>query len=168
MFLHLSVILSTGGYLPLVPGVFVTSERKTTIVLQCYKTPSGQTPPGRPPGQTPPRADTTLGRHPLGRHPQPPSRHTPGRHPWPSACWDTVNKRAVHIRLECIPVPSDVSWQIKLISFKLYTFRFRQSRTILFLLPAKFPQLHLSTDIISVSLSLQNKIFFKPKYSDET
>ena len=44
-----------------------------------------------PPGQTPPR---TRGRHPPGRHP-----------PYPrSACWDTVNKRAVRIPLECILV----------------------------------------------------------------
>ena len=43
---------------------------------------------------TPLRADnTTLGRHPppLGRHPPP-----------PSVCWDTVNKLAVRIPLECI------------------------------------------------------------------
>ena len=52
----------------------------------------GQTPLplGRhPPGQTP-----LLGKHPhLGRHP-----------PLSSACWDTVNKRAVCIPLECILV----------------------------------------------------------------
>ena len=30
--------------------------------------------------------------------------HPPGRHPLPSACWDTVNKRAVRILLECILV----------------------------------------------------------------
>ena len=79
MFLHLSVILSTGGV--------------------CH-----------PPRQTPPswaethRADTprqthSLGRHPPGRHP--PQGDTP---PLPSACWDMVNKGAVHILLECILV----------------------------------------------------------------
>ena len=47
-------------------------------------TPHGQTPHG----QTPLRAHT----------------HTLGRHPPPSASWDTVNKWAVHILLECILV----------------------------------------------------------------
>ena len=71
--------------------------------------------------------------HPLGRHPQhlpahtpllahtpwadipaahtppwhtlPLDRHPPGTHtPPPTACWDTVNKRAVRIPLECILV----------------------------------------------------------------
>ena len=40
-----------------------------------------------------------LGRHPPGRHPP-----TRGRHPLCSACWDTVNKRAARIPLECILV----------------------------------------------------------------
>ena len=31
----------------------------------------------------------------------PPGRHPPDRHPPGSACWDTVNKRAVRILLEC-------------------------------------------------------------------
>ena len=44
-----------------------------------------------PPGQTPP------GRHPPGRHPLADT-------PLPSACWDTVKKRAVRILLECIIV----------------------------------------------------------------
>ena len=58
--------------------------------------PWSDIPPGR---HTPHRADTPLGRHPLH-----------------SACWDTVNKRAVSILLECILVlhsfglqPLDVS-----------------------------------------------------------
>ena len=70
-----------------------------------------------PPGRHTPWADTPLVRHsPLVRHP--PGRHPPaqcmlaytpcpahaGIHPLPSACWDTVNKRAVRIPLECIPV----------------------------------------------------------------
>ena len=42
----------------------------------------------------------------------PPCRHPPaqcmlGYTPPPSACWDTVNKRAVRIPLECILVPMD-------------------------------------------------------------
>ena len=59
----------------------------------------------------------TRGRHPPGRHPpeQTPPWETPpgpeadtlpGRHPLCSACWDMVNKRAVHIPLECILVSS--------------------------------------------------------------
>ena len=72
----------------------------------CHTTPTpwADTPLGRhtpldthTPRQTPPWVDTLPGRHfpwadtPLGRHP-----------PLPSACWDTVNKRAVRIPLECI------------------------------------------------------------------
>ena len=65
-------------------------------------TPLGRHSPGRHPpswaGRHPPRADPPLGRHSLGR--QPPG-HTP---PPRSTCWDTVNKRAVRIPLECILV----------------------------------------------------------------
>ena len=80
MFLHLSVILSTGG----------------GCLLQCKYTPPRQTPLllGRHPlGQTPPWANTPLGRHPMGRYPRadtpwaetplgsnPPSRYPPGGH----------------------------------------------------------------------------------------
>ena len=69
---------------------------------------------GHPNGHTSPRADTQPGRHPLGTHTPPadtPGRHLSGRHtppgqnnPLHSACWDTVNKRAVRIPLECILV----------------------------------------------------------------
>ena len=48
MFLHLSVILSTGG---------------VSASVHAGIHPHGQTPPSHPPGQT------TPGRHPLGRHP---------------------------------------------------------------------------------------------------
>ena len=75
--------------------------------------PTRQTPPGQTPGRPP-------GRHPPGRHL--PWAHTPGHlgihppvqcmlgytHPiptlLPSACWYTVNKRAIRIPLECILV----------------------------------------------------------------
>ena len=89
MFLHLSVILFTGGSA-------TTLGRHPPLA----DTPQAGTPPAQIPlGQTP------LGRHPLGRHPL-------GRHPLPlphspslcSAYWDTVNKRAVRILLECILV----------------------------------------------------------------
>ena len=104
MFLHLSVILFTGGCLP----------------APWADTLPWADPPGR----------HTPGRHPLGRHP--PGQTSPlGRHPpwadtphaqtcWDTptpaqcmlgytpllrrACWDTVNKRAVSILLECILV----------------------------------------------------------------
>ena len=64
-------------------------------------TPSPQGPEADPPDQrqTPlspqePEADTPLCRHPRAR----------GRHPLCSACWDTINKRAVRVPLECILV----------------------------------------------------------------
>ena len=55
----------------------------------------GYTPPGQtyPTRQTPPWADNP---HPVYA----------GIHPLRSACWDTVNKRAVRIPLECILVLS--------------------------------------------------------------
>ena len=96
MFLHLSVILFTGrGCLPLVLGGV------------CHTLPS------RHPLDRHPQADTPLGRHAPGE--TPPGHTTPpGRHLLPSACWDTpplcsacwdmVNRRAVHILLECILV----------------------------------------------------------------
>ena len=82
IFLHLSVILFTGG----VPG-------------QVH-------PPGRyPPGQVhPPGSQYTPWQVP------PPGKYTPwqvhplGRYPPNSACWVMVNKRAVRILLECILV----------------------------------------------------------------
>ena len=67
-------------------------------------TPLGRhPPPGRhPPGRQPP------GRQPPGRHP--PGRQPPGRRPLRSVCWDTVNKRAVRIPLECILVLVLLQW----------------------------------------------------------
>ena len=61
--------------------------------------PLGQT---NPPGQAPP------GRYPPGQRP-----------PLPSACWDTVNKRAVRIPLECILVIYKLYLK-KLIKFRNY------------------------------------------------
>ena len=74
--------------------------------------PQAGTPPRQehPPGQVhPPKAGTHPGQvHPPGRY-TPLGRYTLlGRytpwqvHPPNSACWDTVNKRAVRILLECI------------------------------------------------------------------
>ena len=56
MFLHLSVILSTGGVCP----------------SACWDTPPRQTPPGRHPlwADTPSGQTPALGRHPLGRPPR--------------------------------------------------------------------------------------------------
>ena len=65
------------------------------------------------PGQTLTLGQTPPCKHPLGR--TPPGRQSPGQTAppcpvhagiptplLPSACWDTVNKRAVRISLECI------------------------------------------------------------------
>ena len=83
MFLHLSVILFTagGGGLPHTHP----------------KSPRADNPWANTPWADIPQTDTLLGKHPLGRHP-------PGRHPLCSAFWNTVNKRAVRILLECILV----------------------------------------------------------------
>ena len=93
MFLHLSVILFTGG------GVCLWSRGGV-----CLCPPQGRHPPGQKP---------LLGRHPLWADTPLPSQYwdTP---PYPvhagihsllcSACWDMVNKRAVGILLECILV----------------------------------------------------------------
>ena len=90
----------------------------------CWDTPLGRHPPRQTParqtpsGQTPPPwADIFLGRNPppracWDRHPLPSAcwMHIPrpmhaGIHtPLRSGCWDTVNKRAVRIPLECILV----------------------------------------------------------------
>ena len=54
----------------------------------------------------PPRKTSPLSRHPPGQT-LPLGRHSLGRHPpspMPSTYWDTVNKRAVGIPLECILV----------------------------------------------------------------
>ena len=77
MFLHLSVILFTGGCL--LRGVCHTHTHPWA------DNPRGQTPS---PGRHPPWEDTPLGR--------PPPPH--------SACWDTINKRPVRNLLECDPV----------------------------------------------------------------
>ena len=72
-------------------GVFHTPSRQTTsrqTPLLCRH--PQQTPLPR---QTPPSQADTLGQTPF-----------PWRHPLHSACWDTINKRAVRILLECILV----------------------------------------------------------------
>ena len=81
-----------------------------TCLWFCPQGGGGSTthPPGRHPlpEQTPPtpRADTPRADTPLGRHLPFLGRHRPGRHPLHGACWDTVNKQAVYILLECILV----------------------------------------------------------------
>ena len=60
---------------------------------------------GGVPGQVPPRQVYPPGQvHPVGRYT--PSAGTPplARYTPSNACWDTVNKRAIHILLECILV----------------------------------------------------------------
>ena len=74
--------------------------------------PTGQVRPplgwaGTPPRQVHPQAGTPLGRYtPSGQVHTPRQVHTHPRQvpPPSSACWDTVNKRAVRILLECILV----------------------------------------------------------------
>ena len=70
-------------------------------------TPPGRYPPkaGAPPKQVPPPGRYTPGQvHPLAVTP-------PGRYPLAhSACWDTVNNRAVRIPLECILVSKKNRW----------------------------------------------------------
>ena len=67
--------------------------------------PQTGTPPGAgtPPGQVPPPDRYTPGQvHPLSGTP-------PRQIPPTSACWDMVNKQAVHILLECILVAITLS-----------------------------------------------------------
>ena len=89
----LSAILFTGG----VPGQ-VHPPGQVPHILQAG------TPPGTPPRYTPRQVHPLAG-IPPGRHTQP-GRYTPPTRysPYHSACWDTVNKRAVRIPLECILV----------------------------------------------------------------
>ena len=104
----LSVILFTGGWGVLVPlhgGIHPragTPPSRYTPILA--GTPPGQVhpPAGTPPSQagTPPgQAGTPWAGTPPGQAGTPPGQA--GTPPLHSACWDTVNKRAVRIPLEC-------------------------------------------------------------------
>ena len=99
IFLHLSVILFTRGG---------GGSTWAGTPMSRYTPWAGTPPRGRyTPGQVHPPAGTPLspqaGITPPGRYtPQPGT--PPGRYPPSSACWDTVNKRAVRILLECILV----------------------------------------------------------------
>ena len=100
MFLHLSVILFTGG---------CVCHGDMHVGGTVWQTPPT-------PGKHPLWVDIPSGRHPPGQTPArqtPPSPVHAGIHtPLPSACWDThplhsacldtANKRAVRIQLECI------------------------------------------------------------------
>ena len=99
IFLHLSVILFTGGCLPQCMLGYHTPPRSRQTPPE-QTPPQADTPPSRhPPEQTPPRsrhpsrADTPLGQTP------PPIRHPPG-----SRLQHTVNERPVRILLEFILV----------------------------------------------------------------
>ena len=87
MFLHLSVIL----FIP--PGRHPPGKHPLADPLG-QRSPTGQTAFW----EDTPRADTPLGRQPPGETPL--WTDTPLR----SVCWDTVNKWAVRILLECILV----------------------------------------------------------------
>ena len=81
-------------------GVCLSTGGRGFCPIACWDIPPGtrgRHPPGRhPPEQTPPWETP----------PGPEADTLPGRHPLCSACWDMVNKRAVHIPLECILVSS--------------------------------------------------------------
>ena len=121
MFLHLcQSFCSQRGCLPHTPRVDTPGQTSpwadnpwadTPLPMGRHPTP-GQTPP--PHGQTPPWADTpshgqtspTPGQTPSSSWTDTPW-HTPlpqADTPLHSACWDTVNKRAVRTPLECILV----------------------------------------------------------------
>ena len=91
---------SCGKVMCLHLSVYHSVHRGSVCHTPSADTPPGQTPPGQtPPEQTPPSGHTpTLGHtHPWGTHP-------PSTHPLSSACWDRINKWAVHILLECMLV----------------------------------------------------------------
>ena len=105
-----------GGCLLLVPGGCLPLVLRGATPPWA-DSPSGRHPPGQTlPGQTPPQADTpnpcpvyagiynSPAQCMLG-YTTPCPVHA-GIHPLPlpSVCWDTVNKRAVRIPLECILV----------------------------------------------------------------
>ena len=94
----------------------------------CHSVHRGNTWAGTPPGRYTSPGLPRAGTPPLGRYTPPrwagtlPGRYTPlGRYTsLGSACWDTVNKRAVRILLECILVYlSDRTDLTKLITKKL-------------------------------------------------
>ena len=137
MYLHVSVILFTGGstWAGIPPSQYTPwagTPQAGTSPLGRYA-PKAGTPPGRyPPGQV----------HPLGQvHPQagtPPWAGTPplGRYTPGNACWDTVNKRVGRILLECILVFSVCTYTVNEVSCVKYVsqellerFRFKDSRT---------------------------------------
>ena len=79
---------------------------------------------------------TPLDRHPLVRHP--PAQCMLGyTHPLRSACWDTVNKRAVLIPLECILVLLFFTWEWYKSTFVVYYY----------CLPTKWQEGNVFTDV---------------------
>ena len=138
IFLHLSVILFTGGvsasvhagipHLPPRADTPLGADTPWSRHPPRSRHPLEQTPPPRrdPPRadtpweQTPPRADTPQEQtppwsrqNPQSRHP-PRSRHPPGANTPPprSRFWHTVNERPVRILLECILVSDFMFYQI--------------------------------------------------------
>ena len=93
------VCLWSGGCLHLVSwGVYHTPPVQTRA-----DTPQADTPPG----QAPQWVDTPLARHPLAdplKAGTPPGRHPRQTTPHSRVLWDTVNKWAVRIPLECVLV----------------------------------------------------------------
>ena len=84
---YMCLSVQRGVSVPLHAGIHIPRQTPPLSDTPPRQTPPRQIPPwADTPGQTPPPADTPPARHPS----------------LPSACWDTVNKRAVRILLECI------------------------------------------------------------------
>ena len=138
MFLHLSVILSTGGVPGQVPPGRHTPWAGTPSPLGRSTSLGRYTPLGRytsqagtPPGSGTPSSTryTPLDQVPAldqqvhlpGRYP-PGQVHPPRQVPPPPpnrACWDTDNKRAVRILMECILVGSEITRLNEVVSYPL-------------------------------------------------
>ena len=117
IFLHLSVILFTGGVSASVHAGIPPPPRADTH-------PWDQTPPRHPPGPDPLRADTPQEQTPPSQKQTPPGADTPlpeaDTPPKGSRLWHTVNEQPVCILLECILVPTFV-WSEKALNWKEWT-----------------------------------------------
>ena len=86
IFLHLSVILFTGGSASVHDGIPQPPRPGTPWTRDC--SPPSDTPQTRHPlGQTPPGSDTPWSRHPHPEADTPQTRHPPHT-PLRSACWE--------------------------------------------------------------------------------
>ena len=127
MFLHLSVILFTGGCLPH-PRTDTPLGRHPQADTPSADIPQADTPRQTPPWKSPLQADIPLGSHPPGRHPlgRPPrqtplGRYPPGQTPPspPSPCWDTHTPCPVHAGKRSISGRYAFHWNAFLLIFRL-------------------------------------------------